>query len=292
MRRCHLGGRPSPLVPAVVLLVLLAACDGPAADSATGTSQPDTGAVPERHAPFTALWENGEVGRIEAGALTLLPGTYSDATKVLQYSGGIAVETLEGIDLIEADGTTDISNGSLLAVSRSGNRIAYLQEQRLVIYESGRESVFVVECIGSANGVWDRSDTVLGVVCGQSLHIIFEGSGDVFTRQTPARAIDITRWGEGFAVLLSTRDGRVELHRTPCHQQAVYGKLESLADDVVQVVGGSDNESLVTRTSEGDVEIRAGSELAVLSGKVLCIDDGAGPVSTEYPCPSVFPAEP
>lgn len=226
------------LAQTLCLLLLLTACDGLAADTTKATRQAEHGVVPERHAPFTVLWASGEVTRVETGALTPLGETYPDAVKVFEYTEGIALGKRDGITLHEADRATDIANGELLAVSRSGDRIAYLQEQQLVIYESGRETQFPVECNSSASGVWDRSDTVLAVVCADILHIIFEESHDVFTKKTPGTAIDVTRWGEGFAVLISDEDGRVELHRTPCHQQAIFGRLEVLPKDVVQVVGG------------------------------------------------------
>ena len=97
------------------------------------------------------------------------------------------------------DGSLRLRPGRLLAVSPDGERIAVVQDNTVDIVavhdESERQS-YVVDCLADATGVWDLSNTVLGLACGRTLYLLDEDTREVLWKELPGESLDITNWGE------------------------------------------------------------------------------------------------
>lgn len=140
-----------------------------------------------------------------------------------------------------------------------------------------------VPCDRPLAGVWDGSNTVVAVLCDEELFVVDPSTDQVFSRSLPGVGVDISNWGEGFAVLVSTDQG-MELYRTPCHEQDIFGLLYSLPnEDVIEVVAGIDSEGWVALETDGTLLTFTGEDFEVIGEGVTDISEVPG-VQLEFKC--------
>ena len=176
-----------------------------------------------------------------------------DVERVALLSDALVVESAGSVLRADGDRLQEVAIGTLLGTDRTGDRIATVMDGIISMGIPGKSVDVPIDCIGEISGVWDGSNTVLGVVCGVTMYVVSD-TGIVFSKQLPGYALDITNWGEGFAVLVRTSSGRYRLYRTPCHEQRLFGLLYEFDIEVTQVVGGIESEWLVLRTTDGKLQ--------------------------------------
>lgn len=235
------------------------------------------------------LWHTVLVSSVD-GQIADLPGDVESVDRAVLTSIGVIVSDKDGVaSLVDGNRLAPVDAGRLLASSRDGERIAFLDEDGQLAISTVDDgslkhlATFDISCASSTFAAWDGSNSVLGVVCDDTMYLIDVDGGLRAEKPLPGTALDITNWGDGFAILMNS-GGSVELVRTPCHEGRQFGVLHALNDDVVEVVGGVAVEALALRTQAGVVYLMdPDAELVEIAENVGLIGELPGP-SLDWEC--------
>ena len=242
-----------------------------------------TSAQPLDVPPHSQL-KTGELLEVSASGETEVDREIPDgAERAVVLADGIAVEVGGAILRTQGSNLLELGSGILLAADRHGRRFASFSNGDLTVHGGGGLLDIAINCDQVLAGAWDGSNTVIAVLCSEELHVIGPDSGEVFSRSLPGIGVDITNWGEGFGVLVRSGDA-LELYRTPCHEQDVFGLLYEVdIQDIVQVVAGIEKEGWLALQEDGTLLNFTGDDFEVVGNEVIDIGEVPG-VELEFKC--------
>lgn len=156
--------------------------------------------------PHSELREGEVIEVSSAGRVEVVASVTGDTDHAVVAAGGVVFERDGAILRSEGGAFADTASGMLLASDRLGGRYATFADGVLTIHEPGRQVDISVPCDRPLAGVWDGSNTVVAVLCHEDLYV--EPSTDrIFSRSPPGTGVDVSNWGEGFAVLVRADEG-------------------------------------------------------------------------------------
>jgi len=226
--------------------------------------------------PHSQLRHGGLIEVSSSGETEIDTEVPEGATRAVVLADGIAVEV--GDAILRSDGSDFVKAGSgiLLAADRLGQRFASFSEGLLTIHREEGLLDIAINCDQALAGAWDGSNTVIAILCAEELFVVGSASGEVFSRSLPGSGVDITNWGEGFGVLVRSGDA-LELYRTPCHEQELFGLLYEVDNqDIVQVVAGIEKEGWVALKEDGTLLNFSEGEFQVVGNEVDDINEVPG----------------
>lgn len=232
--------------------------------------------------PHSQLRDGELVEVSPSGELDVITEVSDDAERAVVLADGIVVELDGSILRSEGADFVETATGMLLAADRQGQRYATFAEGVLTIHARQTVVDIPVDCDQPLAGVWDGSNTVVAVLCPEELFVVGAATGQVFSRSLPGTGVDISNWGEGFGVLVRSNDD-LELYRTPCHEQDLFGLLYNVDNnDVVKVVADVEG-GWVALEGDGTLLNFTGEDFEVISDGIANISEVPG-VELEFKC--------
>lgn len=223
---------------------------------------------------------------LRAGTEVILgEGIPAEATRAAVFEDGLVVE-VDG-QLIHWSTGNAIAEGRLIGTSRDGTLLAYFSHGILHTHGAGAELEFEIACqAAEPEGVWDRSNIYLGLVCGDRLYRIDASTGQIHEHHLPIQPTDISVYGEGFGLLAIAEDGQRNIHRTTCHPDlhTLSEGLPAPIADVIQYVGTAEGGAIeLMLTADGQLWMN-GASLIQLDDEVRYIGEIPGSINSRFPC--------
>lgn len=233
--------------------------------------------------PHSQLRDGDVVEVSPAGELSQAAEVPDRAERAVILADGIVIELAGSILRSEGANFVETATGTLLAADRKGQRYATFNEGMLTIHARQPIVDIPIDCDQPLAGVWDGSNAIVAVLCPEELFVASAATGQVFSRSLPGTGVDISNWGEGFGVLVRSNNG-LELYRTPCHEQDLFGLLYNVENtDVINVVAGVEG-GWVALDAGGTLLNFNGTDFEVISNGIVGIGEVPG-VVLEFECP-------
>lgn len=217
------------------------------------------------------------------GEVEVVADVPDHAERAVALADGIVIELDGSILRSEGEAFVEKASGTLLAADRRGERFATFNEGVLTIHDDKGQADVPVDCDQPLAGVWDGSNTVVAVLCREELFVVNPATDQVFSRSLPGIGVDISNWGEGFGVLVRSDDD-LQLYRTPCHEQDLFGLLYNVDNpDIIEVVAGIDKEGWVALEADGTLLNFSGEAFEDVSDEITHISEVPG-IDLELEC--------